>query len=286
MGRWELLVLGLACCLAVASAAKAARGLGPAPGSCLGDPELNFLTSAQIGLGREDGEDVGGASGCRRVSHDLPVMIWIYGGAFLMGSGHGANFLSNYLYDGEEIATRGNVIVVTFNYRVGPLGFLSTGDANLPDNSPQPPRKGPASHLLNEVGWSWTVRHRSRLAAEAKEKRPPASWPDPERRNYGLWDQHMAIAWVKRNIAAFGGDPDNITLFGESAGGASVSLQVWGPLKGLLPSGTRISPTLESVSRCNLHLLLLQHLLATASLPRHKSGGPANPPGGVAALHH
>lgn len=46
----------------------------------------------------------------------------------------------------------------------------------------------------------------------------------------------MAIAWVKRNIAAFGGDPDNITLFGESAGGASVSLQVWGPLKGLLPS--------------------------------------------------
>lgn len=39
----------------------------------------------------------------------------------------------------------------------------------------------------------------------------------------------MAIAWVKRNIAAFGGDPNNITIFGESAGGASVSLQVWGP---------------------------------------------------------
>lgn len=49
-----------------------------------------------------------------------------------MGAGHGANFLNNYLYDGEEIATRGNVIVVTFNYRVGPLGFLSTGDPNLP----------------------------------------------------------------------------------------------------------------------------------------------------------
>lgn len=48
--------------------------------------------------------------------------------------------------------------------------------------------------------------------------------------NFGLRDQHMAIAWVKRNIAAFGGDPDNITIFGESAGGASVSLQVWGPL--------------------------------------------------------
>lgn len=55
-----------------------------------------------------------------------------------MGSGQGANFLKNYLYDGEEIATRGNVIVVTFNYRVGPLGFLSTGDANLPGMSEPP----------------------------------------------------------------------------------------------------------------------------------------------------
>ncbi|KAJ8792413.1 hypothetical protein J1605_019632 [Eschrichtius robustus] len=120
------------------------------------------------------------------VSRNLPVMIWIYGGAFLMGSSHGANFLSNYLYDGEEIATRGNVIVVSFNYRVGPLGFLSTGDSNLPGN-------------------------------------------------YGLRDQHMAIAWVKRNIAAFGGDPDNITVFGESAGGASASLQTLSPYnKGLI----------------------------------------------------
>lgn len=59
-------------------------------------------------------------------------MIWIYGGAFIWGGGQGPNFLNNYLYDGEEIATRGKVIVVTLNYRLGPLGFLSTGDENLP----------------------------------------------------------------------------------------------------------------------------------------------------------
>ncbi|XP_061208329.1 bile salt-activated lipase [Neopsephotus bourkii] len=118
--------------------------------------------------------------GKRQVSTNMPVMIWIYGGAFLLGGSQGANFLNNYLYDGEEIAVRGNVIVVTINYRLGPLGFLSTGDANLPGN-------------------------------------------------YGLKDQHMAIAWVKRNIKAFGGDPENITIFGESAGAVSVSLQMLTP---------------------------------------------------------
>ncbi|NXN89005.1 CEL lipase, partial [Bombycilla garrulus] len=118
--------------------------------------------------------------GKNEVSTKLPVMVYIYGGAFLFGGSQGANFLDNYLYDGEEIAVRGNVIVVTINYRVGPLGFLSTGDQNLPGN-------------------------------------------------YGLKDQHMAIAWVKRNIKAFGGDPDNITIFGESAGAVSVSLQTLSP---------------------------------------------------------
>ena len=66
------------------------------------------------------------------VSHSLPVMVWIYGGGFLVGGAMGANVLNNYLYDGEEIANRGNVIVVTLNYRVGAMGFLSTGDDGIP----------------------------------------------------------------------------------------------------------------------------------------------------------
>uniref|UniRef100_W5MF28 Carboxylic ester hydrolase n=1 Tax=Lepisosteus oculatus TaxID=7918 RepID=W5MF28_LEPOC len=134
-----------------------------------------------------------------KVSTGLPVMVYIYGGAFLVGGSQGANFLENYLYSGEEIADRGKVIVVTANYRVGTLGFLSTGDANGPGN-------------------------------------------------YGLRDQHAAIAWVHRNIKAFGGDPDNITIFGESAGSASVNFQILSPYnKGLIrraisQSGMALSP--------------------------------------------
>lgn len=103
------------------------------PSVVSGAPELNL---PQIGT-EQGGEREGGPWGHRlappaSVSRDLPVMIWIYGGGFLIGAANGVKFLNNYLYDGEEIATRGNVIVVTFNYRVGPLGFLSTGDPNLP----------------------------------------------------------------------------------------------------------------------------------------------------------
>ncbi|XP_041916235.1 bile salt-activated lipase-like [Alosa sapidissima] len=127
--------------------------------------------------------------GRKEVSTNLPVMVWLFGGGFLVGASNGANFLDNYLYDGEEIANRGKVIVVTLSYRVGTLGFLSTGDDGIPGN-------------------------------------------------YGLWDQHAGIAWVHRNIKAFGGDPDNITVFGESAGGASVNFQLITPMnKGLIRRG-------------------------------------------------
>lgn len=123
--------------------------------------------------------------------HDLPVMVWIYGGGFVTGT--------SSIYNPANIVLQGNVIVVTFNYRLGSLGFLSTGDANA-------------------VG------------------------------NYGLWDQHVALKWVKNNIRAFGGDDNKITLFGESAGSASVGFHAISPHstglfnKFLMESGSPISP--------------------------------------------
>ena len=59
-------------------------------------------------------------------------MVYLFGGAFLLGASNDAAILGDSLYDGKEMADRGGVIVVTVNYRVGTLGFLSTGDARLP----------------------------------------------------------------------------------------------------------------------------------------------------------
>ena len=110
----------------------------------------------------------------------LPVMVWIHGGAFLIGSG------SQATYEGSELAKSG-VVLVTLNYRLGPFGFIAH----------------PA------------------LSAESPHK---ASG------NYGLMDQAFALQWVRDNIHAFGGDPGNVTIFGESAGGASVCALMASPL--------------------------------------------------------
>lgn len=100
-----------------------------------------------------------------------PVMVWIHGGAFILGSG------STPLYAGWRLATRGDVVVVTINYRLGALGFLS---------------------------WDGIC--------DAGARRPA---------NLGLRDQIAALEWVRDNIAGFGGDPENVTVFGESAGAMS-----------------------------------------------------------------
>jgi para-nitrobenzyl esterase len=110
----------------------------------------------------------------------LPVMVWIHGGGFVLGAG------SQALYAGAELARRG-VVVVTFNYRLGALGFLS---------HPALSREQAGSPLGN----------------------------------YGLLDQIAALQWVRRNIASFGGDPANVTIFGESAGGIAVQALMASPL--------------------------------------------------------
>lgn len=105
---------------------------------------------------------------------NAPVMVWIHGGGFLTGSG------AQSLWDGTHIVPEG-VILVSINYRLGPLGFL--GHPDLTDGNG----------------------------------------------NFGFIDQQLALAWVKANIDAFGGDLGNITLFGESAGAFSVCAHVAAP---------------------------------------------------------
>ncbi|MGI4879480.1 MAG: carboxylesterase/lipase family protein [Janthinobacterium lividum] len=113
-----------------------------------------------------------------------PVIVYIYGGGFFIGSS------SMALYGGETVAQEGAVFV-NFNYRVGPLGFMAH----------------PA------------------LSAESPHKTSG---------NYGFLDQIAALKWVRRNIAAFGGDPDNVTIAGQSAGSMSVLTLQASPLaKGL-----------------------------------------------------
>ncbi len=108
-----------------------------------------------------------------------PVLVFIHGGAFLMGSGASA------LYDGTRLASRGDAVVVTLNYRLGALGSLALRDV-LPDGE-----------LVDS--------------------------------NLCLRDQTAALAWVRENVAAFGGDPENVTVFGESAGAMSIGALLGAP---------------------------------------------------------
>ncbi|ONI81218.1 carboxylesterase type B [Actinosynnema sp. ALI-1.44] len=102
-----------------------------------------------------------------------PVMVWIHGGgnSYLSGEGFGA----------RRLAVQGDVVVVTFNYRLGIFGFL--GHPDMPGSGA-----------------------------------------------YGIEDQQAALRWVKRNAASFGGDPHNVTIFGESGGAFDVCANVTSPL--------------------------------------------------------
>ncbi|KAM4636908.1 pyrethroid hydrolase Ces2e-like [Discoglossus pictus] len=113
----------------------------------------------------------------RENNSKLPVMVFIHGGGLVAG---GAS-----LYDGSALSTSEDTVMVSVQYRLGMLGFFSTGDDKAPGNN-------------------------------------------------GLMDQVAALQWVQENVKDFGGDPDSVTIFGESAGGWCVAAHVLSPLsKGL-----------------------------------------------------
>lgn len=124
-------------------------------------------------------------------STPYPVMVFIHGGGFVSGSGNDDEY-------GPQFLVRKDVVVVTFNYRLEILGFLSLETEDIPGNA-------------------------------------------------GMKDQVAALRWIKANIRKFGGDPDNITIFGESAGSASVSFHLVSPMsKGLFKRAITQSGTLTS----------------------------------------
>jgi para-nitrobenzyl esterase len=114
-------------------------------------------------------------AGVRDNQRDLPVMVWVHGGAFIWGESND--------YGPSSLVSHG-IIVVTINYRLGALGFLADSALAGPG--------GPSG-------------------------------------DYGLMDQQAALRWVQQNIAHFGGNPGNVTLWGESSGGLSVLAQLASP---------------------------------------------------------
>ena len=147
---------------------RACTSFGPA----CPQPAQTEMFYLDVGATDEDCLYLNVWSPAKSADERLPVMVWIHGGSFETGSG------SMEVYGGQNLAAKG-VVVVTINYRLGPLGFLAH----------------PALSAESAQGVSG---------------------------NYGLLDQIAALQWVRNNIAGFGGDPANVTVFGESAGAISI----------------------------------------------------------------
>jgi para-nitrobenzyl esterase len=163
---------------------SAPQTIPKAPGILAG---ADFLVSAENPSGTGEGEDclvLNVWTPSVKDNRRRPVMLWCHGGAFTSGSG------SAPLYDGSNLARRGDVVVVTINHRLGALGY---------------------TYLRHAGG--------EKFAASG---------------NVGMLDIIAALAWVRDNIAEFGGDPGKVLIFGESGGGQKVStLLAMPPAKGL-----------------------------------------------------
>lgn len=144
----------------------------------------------------------------------LPVMFWVHGGSFYMGGGTAYRYGSHFFMEED-------VILVTINYRLGVLGFLNL---DIPDAAGNAGLKDQVINCLifriNKKLVYWILIY--------------------------FLTQVAALKWVKRNIKVFGGDPDNITVFGESAGGSCVHYLVLSDTtkglfnKAVIQSGTAI----------------------------------------------
>jgi para-nitrobenzyl esterase len=168
--RWEGVREALAFGSPCPQLASRFGGVPGPPGSVQGDEDCLFLNVYAPRAG-----SAAAATAARR-----PVMVWIHGGGNVVGH---AGF-----YDGGNLAASQNVVVVTVNYRLGPLGWF---------------------------------RHPALRTADTS--------PEDASGNFGLLDLVRALEWVRDDIAAFGGDPGNVTIFGESAGGRNVAALLLAP---------------------------------------------------------
>jgi para-nitrobenzyl esterase len=154
-------------------------------------PQLDIVTNRPTGS-----EDCLGLNVWTPTIHDglrRPVLVFIHGGGDMIGAANQTLLVDN-LYGGAGLARDNDVVVVSFNYRLGPLGFLA---------------------------------HPALAAAD----------PNGASGNYGLYDAIAALQWVQANIERFGGDPNRVMVFGESAGAFNTCALVASPLATGLFSG-------------------------------------------------
>jgi len=184
--------------------------------------EESFLFTWDDGIQHEDCLHVNIWSQAINAGGKRPVMVWLHGGGYAAGSGQ--ELLS---YDGESLARRGDVVVVSLNHRLNVLGYLDL------------------------------AKYSDKYAGSA---------------NVGMLDIVAALEWVRDNIAAFGGDPGNVTIFGQSGGGGKVSVLMGMPAaKGLfhraiVESGSTLRVRTQDSSQKLADLIVSELGLTTSTI--------------------
>lgn len=179
-----------------------------------------------------------------------PVLVWVYGGAFVVGN------CSRPIHDGARLANESGCIVVSLSYRVGPMGFLGS------------------KALAENAAGEWPL-----ISLEALKSKPEGGKVEVGAGNWGLWDLIAGLLWVQHSISAFGGDTDNVTFFGESAGSISIHYLLLSPLtpaglfhKAILQSGVVATLLPRTTRAAQAAYDLLVHTLC----PPHLQGDEAS----------